>query len=147
MADRLSARLAAALEALPLRPGIRVLEIGPGPGAATRAILDRVQDSAVVAVDRSAAAVAQMRAAMPAAIASGRLTVIEAAIEDFVLPPGVPRCDIAFALRVGVLDGRHPEHETRAFARIAAALTPAGRLFVDGGDPLREVPLGASGTA
>lgn len=144
MADRLSVRLAAALDALPLRPGIRVLEIGPGPGATTRAILLRVPDAAVVAVDRSTAAVSQMRAAMPEWIAAGRLTVIEAAVEDFVLPAGIPPCDLAFALRVGVLDGRHPEHEARARARIAAALTPDGRLFVDGGDPLRELPLGAS---
>lgn len=143
MADRVSARLAAALNALPLRPGVRVLEIGPGPGAAAREILERVPGSSVVAVDRSAAAVAQMRAAMPDAIASGRLTVIEAAVEEFALLPGVPPCDFAFALRVGVLDGRHPEHEARALARIAAALKADGRLFIDGGDPLRERPLGS----
>jgi hypothetical protein len=58
----LSPRLAAVVDALPLSPGLRVLEIGGAPGAAAR-------------------------------------------------------------------------------ARIAAALTPAGRLFVDGGDPLREVDL------
>jgi hypothetical protein len=42
---------------------------------------------------------------------------------------------------VGVLDGRHPELQTRAHQRIARALVPHGRLFLDGGNPLREVVL------
>ena len=49
--------------------------------------------------------------------------------------------DLAFAVRVGALDGRHPELEARARQRIADALTPHGRLFIDGGDPLREIRL------
>jgi hypothetical protein len=63
------------------------------------------------------------------------------AIEDFLLEPGEPPYDLAFAVRVGALDGRFPEAGRTALARIAAALTPAGRLFIDGGDPLRELPL------
>jgi len=39
------------------------------------------------------------------------------------------------------LNGRHPEAGREALARIAAALTPKGRLFIDGGQPLRELPL------
>ncbi|MDR5701848.1 hypothetical protein [Agromyces aerolatus] len=38
MIAALSARLAAIVEALPLRPGMRVLEIGGAPGAAARAV-------------------------------------------------------------------------------------------------------------
>ena len=37
MTGELSDRLRAILEALPLRPGLRVLEIGCGPGALARA--------------------------------------------------------------------------------------------------------------
>lgn len=52
--------------------------------------------------------------------------------------------DIAFAIRVGALDGRHPAAGCLARARIAAALPPTGRLFTDGGEPLREIQLSAS---
>jgi hypothetical protein len=34
-----------------------------------------------------------------------------------------------------------PHAEAHAKRRIAAALTPRGRLFIDGGNPLRESPL------
>ncbi|RVH03826.1 SAM-dependent methyltransferase, partial [Sinorhizobium meliloti] len=49
--------------------------------------------------------------------------------------------DIAVAVRVGALDGRHPEAGRRAKRRVAAALTPEGQLFIDGGDPLRRLLL------
>lgn len=63
------------------------------------------------------------------------------AAEDFELLAGEASYDLAFAVRVGALDGRHPQAGQQARRRIAAALTPAGRLFIDGGDPLREVRL------
>lgn len=47
MQKKLSARLQAVIEALPLRPGIRVLEIGCGPGVAARAIAHRIGDGHV----------------------------------------------------------------------------------------------------
>ena len=141
----LSPRLAAIVDALPLRPGLRVLEIGCGPGAAARAVAQRIGDGQVLAIDRSATAVAQARRMGTAEIAAGRLTVRRAAIEEFVLEPGEAPYDLAFAVRVGALDGRHPEAGRRALERIAAALTPEGRLFIDGGDPLREIPLRSRG--
>ena len=67
------------------------------------------------------------------------------AAEELALEPGEAPFDIAFAVRVGALDGRHPEIERQARRRIAAALTRQGRLFIDGGDPLREIPLGLLG--
>ena len=138
----LSPRLAAIVAALPLRPGQRVLEIGCGPGAAARAVVRRVGErGCVLALDRSATAVAQARRAGAAEIAAGRLVVRQTAIEDFELAAGEAPYDLAFAVRVGALDGRHPEAGRRALQRIAAALTPRGRLLIDGGDPLREVPL------
>jgi SAM-dependent methyltransferase len=141
MADRLSSRLAAIVNALPLEPGLRVLEIGCGPGAAARAVARRIGDGHILAIDRSARAIEQARAASQDEISAGRMSVRQVAIEDFVLEPEDAPFDLAFAVRVGALDGRHPELELRAHRSIARALAPNGRLFIDGGNPLMEVLL------
>ncbi|MFC3076918.1 SAM-dependent methyltransferase [Phenylobacterium terrae] len=141
MSDELSPRLRAIVEALPLRPGMRVLEIGCGPGAAAREVARRIGGGHVLAIDRSAKAIAQARAGCAAEIAAGRLSVRQSAVESFELAPGEAPYDLAFAVRVGALDGRHPQLEAQALARIAAALRPDGRLYIDGGDPLKEIPL------
>lgn len=144
MKDELSPRLAAIVDALPLRPGMRVLEIGCGPGAAARAVLRGIGAGHVLAIDRSAKAIAQAIAGSAEETASGRLAFRCVAIEDFVLSKGERRFDLAFAVRVGALDGRHPDAGRIAIARLRDALIPGGKLFVDGGDPLREIVLGAA---
>ncbi|AUX46815.1 methyltransferase type 12 [Sorangium cellulosum] len=137
----LSSRLAAIVGALPLRPGLRVLEIGCGPGVAARAVARRIGEGHVLAIDRSAKAIAQAMAGSEAELASGRLRFRHVAIEDFALEEGERPYDIAFAIRVGALDGRHPEAGRIARQRIRSALVKGGRLYIDGGDPLREVSL------
>jgi cyclopropane fatty-acyl-phospholipid synthase-like methyltransferase len=141
MPKDLSPRLAEIVDALPLTPRSRVLEIGCGPGAAARAVAARLTSGHILATDRSAKAIAQAKAASAEEIASGRMSVRQVAAEDFVLEPGEAPFDIVFAIRVGALDGRHPEAGRRALERIAAALAPGGRLLVDGGQPLREIPM------
>lgn len=137
-----SPRLAEIVQALPLRAGLRVLEIGCGPGVAARAVAERVGPSGfVLGIDRSAKAIAQAVAGSRDAIASGRLAFRQVAIEDFVLESGESCYDLAFAVRVGALDGRHPEAGLRAIGRLRAALVRGGQLFIDGGDPLREFAL------
>ena len=126
----LSPRLAAVVEALPLTPSSFVLEVGCGPGAAARAVAARLVDGRVVAIDRSATAVAAARRAGADLIAARRLNVRQVAIEDFVREPDEPPFDLVFAVRVGALDGRHPG--AAAWARITAALAPDGRVFLDG---------------
>jgi hypothetical protein len=74
-------------------------------------------------------------------MAWGCLDFRRAAIEDFALNAGEALFDIAFAMRVGALDGRHPEANQAALTRIKAALKPHGRFFIDGGDPLKEIDL------
>jgi SAM-dependent methyltransferase len=143
MSSDLSARLAAIVEALPLRPGIRVLEIGCGPGAAARAVAERIGNGHVLGIDRSSKAIAQAIAGSKAQIASGRLRFRHVAVENFELEEGERAYDIAFAVRVGALDGRHPEVGRVALQRIRRALVPGGRLYIDGGDPLRELSLHA----
>lgn len=144
MTGKISSRLAGIVEALPLRPGMRVLEIGCGPGAAARAVLARIDDGYVLAIDRSARAIAQARAGSAAELATGRLAFRQVAAEDLVLEAGEPPFDLAFAVRVGALDGRHPEAGRLALRQIRKALVAGGRLYIDGGNPLREITLDAS---
>ena len=136
----LSARLREIVDALPLRPGLRVIEIGCGPGAAAREVAQRVgPEGHVLAVDRSAKAIAQLAESASELIAAGRLTARRVAAEELQLEPGEERYDLAFAVRVGAFDGRHPGAGSVALARLADALVPGGRLYIDGGDPLREI--------
>lgn len=138
----LSPRLAAVVDALPLRTGMRVLEIGGAPGAAAREVARRIGPGGhVLVIDRSARGIALTSRNAAEEIRDGRLSVRRVAVEELVLLPGEAPYDLAFAVRVGALDGRHPTAGERALPRIAAALVPGGRLLVDGGDPLRDVDL------
>ena len=141
MTARVSQRISAFVAALPLHPGMRVLEIGCGPGVAARLIVAEIESAHVFGIDRSAKAIAQARGASAEALAGGLLEFRRVTAEDFTLAPREPPFDVAFAMRVGALDGRHPDAGAIAVARITAALRPGGRLFVDGGDPAREIKL------
>jgi len=115
-----------------------VLEIGGAPGAAAREVAHRIGDGHVLVIDRSQKGVAQIERNAAQAILEGRLSARHVSAEEFELLPGEEPFDLAFAVRVGALDGRHPRAGVVALRRIAAALTPEGRLFIDGGDPIRE---------
>lgn len=117
MSHDLSPRLAAVVDALPLQPDSRVLEIGCGPGAAARELANRLVTGHILAIDRSAKAIDQAAAAGAGQIADGRLRVRFIAAEDFVLRPDDEPFDIVFAIRVGSLDGRHPEVGERVMQR------------------------------
>ena len=140
---RLSPRLEAVVDALPLQPDSRVLEIGCGSGAAARAIANRLDTGHILAIDRSAKAIDQARANAADEIASGRLAVRRIAAEEFVLQPDEAPYDIVVAIRVGALDGRHPQAGQQVLMRIAAATTADARLFINGGNPLRELTIPA----
>jgi len=142
LAAPLSARLRDIVEALPLRPGLRVLEIGCGPGAMAREIARRLGGRGhVLAVDRSATAIRQAEAGSIEEIAASTLSFRQSDAESFTLAKDEMPFALAVAIRVGALAGRHPEAGVLARAAIKAALKPGGKLLIDGGDPLREVPL------
>jgi hypothetical protein len=69
------------------------------------------------------------------------MSLRQVAAEEFVRQAGEKPFDLVFAVRVGALDGRHPEAGRQVLRRIAQATTPTARLFVDGGNPLRELPI------
>lgn len=141
MTAHLSPRLAAIVEALPLEPHFRVLEIGCGPGAAARAVAARLTTGHILAIDRSASAIAQASSAAATEIAAGRMSVRQSSGEEFVLQSGEQPFDLVFAVRVGALDGRHPGAGQQVLQRIAAATRPGAQLFIDGGNPLRELQI------
>jgi cyclopropane fatty-acyl-phospholipid synthase-like methyltransferase len=141
MDNKLSKRLAEIVDALPLKKGIRVLEIGCGPGAAAREIAKRIGNGQILAIDRSAKAIQLATKSSKAEMASYPLSFRQVAIENFKLEKNEKPFDIAFAIRVGALDGRHPEIEKLALTSIANALSKRGRLFIDGGNPLKEIVL------
>jgi hypothetical protein len=95
----------------------------------------------VLAIDRSAKAIAQARGSHSGAPSTGTLQFRQRAVEQFELSSREERFDFSFAVRVGALDGRHPDIETAAKARIEEALKPGGQLFIDGGWPLRVLSL------
>lgn len=111
----LSPRLREIVDALPLRPGLRAIEIGCGPGAAAKEVARRVGPSGhALAVDRSTLAIDQLVASTSALIAAGRPSVRNVSCEELVLAAGEDLHNLAFAVRVGALDGRHPDAGARA---------------------------------
>lgn len=141
MPTKISARLLEIIDALPIREGMRVLEIGCGPGAAAREIVNRFKKVQVMAIDRSATAILQAKKNSKKEIEEGNLEFLQSKIETFSLTKGEKLFDIVFAVRVGALDGRHPEIAEMAFSRIRKLVKKNGRVFIDGGNPLKELRL------
>ena len=141
MATSISPRLAEIVAALPIQPHLRVLEIGCGPGAAARAVAGRLVTGHILAIDRSATAIKQLKASSGDEIASGLLRTRQVAIEDFTLTDDEEPFDLVYAIRVGALDGRHPQTGKAAMERISAVTTRHARLVIDGGHPIRELPI------
>ncbi len=139
MNQKISPRLLEIVNALPLKNGIRILEIGCGPGVAAREIANRVDSGFILAIDRSAKAIEQAVSISQPEINSGKLKFVHTKIEKFVWPNTEELFDIAFAIRVGTLDGRHPEMEQAALRNIVRCLKKDGKLFIDGGNPLLNI--------
>lgn len=141
MAARLSSRLQAIVDALPVEPGMRVLEIGCGTGAATREVARRIGHGYVFGIDRSATAIDVAVALSRDEIAAGVLGFRQATAEEFALGQSEQPFDLAFAVRVGAFDGRHPQAGEKAKRRIKEALKSGAPFYIDDGNPLRGIPL------
>ena len=70
----ISKRLNDIVEALPLKDGIRVLEIGCGTGAMAREISKKIVNGFIVAIDRSDKAIKQAVSASKNEINTGKLS-------------------------------------------------------------------------
>lgn len=127
------------IDSLPLKEGMRILEIGCGPGAAAREITHRFKHVCILAIDRSEKAINQAASTSQKEISAGKLKFQQAAVEEFNLPEGEKKFDLAFAFRVGALDGRHPEIEKQAKQKVKSALKPSGKLYIDRGDKATQV--------
>jgi DNA helicase-2/ATP-dependent DNA helicase PcrA len=86
----------------------------------------------VLGIDRSATAIQQAIRVSEYEMSSEILTFRQVAAEELTLHAGEGPFDLVLAVRVGALDGRHPEAGRRAMERIAVVLAPAGELWVDG---------------
>ena len=136
----LSDRLREVVDALPLRPGLRVLEIGGAPGAAARVVAARVAPSGhVLVLDRSARGISLTEKVCASEIAAGLVSTKLACVEDFTLD--TEPFDLALACRVGALDGRHPQLYEPAVECLRRVLVAPATLYVDTGSPLRAVIL------
>ena len=140
MEHKISKRLEEIVAALPLKEGQRILEIGCGTGVVAREIVKRINDVYVLGLDRSERAIRQCLLASKTEISKGKVAFLKVAVEDYEFDSDA-LFDFALAIRVGALDGRHPQIEEKAFTNIAKALKKNGKLFIDGGSPLKEVDL------
>ncbi len=141
MAQLISQRLQEIIDALPLHENIRIVEIGCGTGIVAREIASRFERIYILGIDRSEKAIKQAVKNCYAAIAAGKASFLPAAIEKVRFDSAGGLFDLAFAIRVGALDGRHPDIELAALKNIARILQPGSKLYIDGGLPLKEIDI------
>lgn len=113
------------LERLDLTGSETVLEAGCGTGRDTEALLDRLPDGRVIAVDGSARMLDRLRARLDGRL--DRVTVVRADLTEPL--PVAEAADAAFS--VATFHWIH-DHDT-LFANIARALRPGGRFVADCG--------------
>ncbi|MFC4855148.1 class I SAM-dependent methyltransferase [Actinophytocola glycyrrhizae] len=119
------ARLTWALSVVDPAPTERVVELGCGPGVAAALVCERLTTGHLVAVDRSATAVARTTARNTAHVEAGRLSVVHAEVAGLALPPA--SAAKVFAVNVNLFWTRAP---TRELAVLRAILEPGGALYV-----------------
>lgn len=141
MGKKLSSRLQEIVDALPIKPGMRILEIGCGPGAMAREMALRVGKGFVLGIDRSAKAIKIAKARNIELENPKNLSFRHVTVENFELLPNEKKFDLVVAIRVGALDGRHPKIEQAAKEQIKKAIKLNGHLYIDGGKPLKKLRL------
>jgi ubiquinone/menaquinone biosynthesis C-methylase UbiE len=117
-----SERLLRVVDALGVRPGDRVLEIGCGHGVAATLVCERLTTGRLTAVDRSPAMIAAATRRNERFVRDGRAEFLVAELEALDL--GDRRFDLVFAVRVGLFHGE----PARARELVTPWLAPDGRM-------------------
>jgi trans-aconitate 2-methyltransferase len=137
--NRVSAPLEAmgreVLDRLTLRGDERVLDAGCGSGRVSRAILDRLPDGHLIAVDGSPAMIEQARAALPPEVELHVVDLVELQVDETV------DAILSTATFHWIAD-----HD-RLFARLHAALRPGGELVAQCGGEGNVAAVKAAGHA
>lgn len=115
----------AALDALDIRPGDSVIEIGCGPGVALRAALRRTGKKGFVAgIDQSATAAHYAAHSVHSHVLKGRAVTMRASADD------LPFRDAFFDRAFAVNTFQFWPDPARALREIARVLAPNGRLVI-----------------
>ncbi len=115
----------AALDALDIRPGDSVIEIGCGPGVALREALRRVGKGGFVAgIDQSATAAHYAAHSVHSHVLKGRAITMRAGADD------LPFRDSFFDRAFAVNTFQFWPDPARALREIARVLAPGGRLVI-----------------
>jgi SAM-dependent methyltransferase len=104
-------------------PAERLLEVGCGPGVAAGLVCERLTTGSLLAVDRSAIAIARTATRNAAHIATGRLIIRKASLSALDLSG----LDAAFTVDVNVFWTKPTGPDLGILAR---TLKPGGRLLV-----------------
>lgn len=118
-------RIRWAVEHLALRPGCHVLEVGCGSGAAAQLVCERAGDTTMLAIDRSATAVARATARNRRHVQAGTLTVRQADLAGLAVPAA--SFDVAFSVDVNLFWTSTADPELSVLRR---ALAPGGSLLI-----------------
>ncbi len=122
-APALPPRVRAALEALPVRAGSRVLEVGCGHGIALEAVAAQLWTGYVVGVDRSAKMTGLAEARLREAGLSARARVVTGDVARVDVGDG--RFDVVFAVNVAAF-----ARDADVVARLRTLLAPRGSVVL-----------------
>lgn len=118
-------RLRWAVDAVDPQPAERLLEVGCGPGVAAGLLCDRLTTGGLLAVDRSATAIARAARRNAEHLATGRLELRQCGLDALEVAPA--SLDQALAVDVNVFWTAPADAELRL---LRAALRPGGRLHL-----------------
>jgi SAM-dependent methyltransferase len=130
MASAVPERIRWAVDVLAPGPDEHLLEIGCGPGVAVALVCERLTGGRIVAIDRSATAIARATGRNAQHIATGRAVLRTAALERLTpadLPGGRTGFDKVFAMNVNLFWTRSPARELDL---IRTLLAPGAALYL-----------------